>query len=51
MLPKTWLTAAGMRKDGWLSTSYRSTGPNCDPNVEIRKELRRKTLSGMKWII
>jgi hypothetical protein len=56
-LPATWCFAddggntGGPRSFGWLKLSYRSHGNGCFPVVSVRKNLRKRTLAGMKRII
>lgn len=56
-LPSTWCSAddggnnGGPRNFGWLKLSYRSHGNGCFPVISVRKNLRKRTLAGMKRII
>ena len=41
----------GPRRDGWVRIKYTSTGPGCAPDMNARRHLRRKTLSGLKQLL
>ena len=60
VLPAPWATkdefdggtkGAGPRRDGWVCIDYTSTGPGCAPDMNARRHLRRKTLSGLKQLL
>ena len=61
VLPGTWLTKdeteeggkkdGGPRRDGWCRVIYTSTGAGCAPDMNARRHLRRKTLSGLKQLL
>eukprot|EP01038_Epipyxis_sp_PR26KG_P006849 gene6849-9376_t len=53
-LPGTWTMPddggnnAGPRNHGWLRVSYRSYGNGCMPVMSVRRQLRKRTLAGIK---
>ena len=56
-LPATWVwpddggNTGGPRTHGILTLSYRSHGNGCQPIISVRKNLRKRTLAGMKRIL
>lgn len=57
MLPSTWevpddgKAETGPRRYGWLRFNYVSEGPDMDPNIELRFELRKRTLAGYRNVL
>lgn len=60
MLPAKWAAKDeseggskdnGPRRDGWCRVIYTSTGDGCAADMNARRHLRRKTLSGLKQLL
>jgi hypothetical protein len=58
VLPNGWTAPdeemngeGGPRHHGWLVVEYTSEGAGCAPNLGVRKNLRRKLLTGMKKLL
>ncbi len=63
VLPAPWATKdefddpsikskdAGPRRYGWLRCTYTSTATGCEANMALRRQLRRKTLAGLKQLL
>lgn len=57
ILPATWTfpddggNSGGPRNHGWLRLSYRSYGNGCMPIMSVRRQLRKRTLAGIKRIL
>jgi hypothetical protein len=51
-LPMQWTTPddgdGGPRTHGWCSFTYTTTEPGCAPNWNLRRELRKRVLCGIK---
>ena len=42
---------AGPRRYGWLRCTYTSTDDGCEANQALRRQLRRRTLAGLKQLL
>jgi len=58
ILPQPWTLPdeadggeGGPRKYGWLRVTYTSTARGCEPAPQVRRNLRRRTLSGLKTLV
>ena len=58
VLPATWATPdessdgeGGPRRYGWLRVTYTSTDKGCEVNNALRRNLRRRTLAGVKMLL
>ena len=54
-LPMQWTSSdeshygdGGPRRHGWCSFTYTTTGPGCAPSWNIRREMRKRVLCGIK---